>query len=381
MENPSNNNDNKSTRRSISEKIQDYVLEHLLTVMWSFSLLIGGFIFWRYFFHIGYFPDLNFQEVVLLLVGAALWGFIYVFVLDVLLLLPAVCYCIFSWTNAVSDNERINRKNNSTGEDKNFKLIERSVPFFASIFLFEFILLLSLAHEYKDLTILIIVIFIIMIIVMGSRCYKEPCSFFMKIIHWIQHNWSWIKHNWSYVLQWFFVLTLVTIIFLVSLGKIFADLDDHNTDFALWMLLIYIIVNGLIAFLWDHPEKRKPYLFLLLVVIGFISIILFPDPQQVMAKFRFGNFVAERFLVDKQGYKIYKNFACVPESNENKKPEEADVFLIENIKILLRLGREFRLEKECHGEIINFNIPKQHVLSWSVTKPRPKEKKSDTKLK
>ena len=100
-----------------------------------------------------------------------------------------------------------------------------------------------------------------------------------------------------------------------------------------------------------------------------------------MKKFSLGGFGAKNLLLDKQGYKIYKNFACVSESNENKKPEEADVFLIENIKILLRLGREFRLEKECHGEIINFNIPKQHVLSWSVTKPRPKEKKSDTKLK
>jgi hypothetical protein len=55
---------------------------------------------------------------------------------------------------------------------------------------------------------------------------------------------------------------------------------------------------------------------------------------------------------------------------------------LEDILILSRLGREFWLEKEINkDETVIFNIPKQHVLSWSVVNPKPKKDRgTDTKI-
>ncbi len=116
-----------------------------------------------------------------------------------------------------------------------------------------------------------------------------------------------------------------------------------------------------------------------MISLFFIILLIFPVPKAVIANFHLGNFPAEHFLVDKQGCKIFKHYGLVSESDENGKSDEC---MYKNITILSRLGREFRLEQEINKEeTVIFNIPKQHVLSWSVTKPRPKEKKSDTKLK
>ncbi len=359
MENSQNDDGMKSTgsQSSISEKIQDYILEHLLTVMWSFSLLIGGFIFWRYFFHIDYFPDLNFQEVALLLVATALLGFVYAFVADFILLLPAIMYCLFSWDGVASDDKKNNQKKNSADVDKYFGRDRRSLSFFAGIFLIEWILFLFIFDMWKELLWGLAVAGLVIFLISIFRRIKKLNVFLEEISQ---------KQKFGLVLQWIMVLIFVTFIFWVGFVKIFGDLN--NNDGVLYSLFLFIFVNFLVAFLWGHPEKPRVYWFFLLAGIVFLTLVILPVPQYAIAQFHFGNFPAEHFLVDKQGCKIFNHYGLAPESDVSGKSDEC---LYKNMTILLRLGREFRLEKEItKDKTIVFNVPKKNVLSWSIVKPK-----------
>jgi len=90
MANPNNSDDKKNmdTQPSVTEQIREYIMSNLLSVIWSASLLVGGLIFWLYFFQIQYFPDLSFGESGLLLPLAAITGVFFLLLMAFMFMLP-----------------------------------------------------------------------------------------------------------------------------------------------------------------------------------------------------------------------------------------------------------------------------------------------------
>ncbi len=199
MENPSNNDDNNSTRRSISEKIQDYVLEHLLTVMWSFSLLIGGFIFWLYFFQIEYLPDLNFQEIILFLAAAALLGLVYVCGFFILLLSPTIIYSLFLWEGIVQNEDKGSKQINDWLKND----IARKFMFFSLTCILGIVFIYHQADKLRELVKVFGIVFGISIVIVIVQLlwifFQEKFSFSKKIS---QMSW---KEN---IISWFFLFLL-----------------------------------------------------------------------------------------------------------------------------------------------------------------------------
>ena len=79
------------------EKIQQYIFKNLLSVLWTASLLVGGFIFWLYFFQIQYFPDLDFDESILFLVVAAITGIFFLLFFAFLFMSPYFFRGLMLW--------------------------------------------------------------------------------------------------------------------------------------------------------------------------------------------------------------------------------------------------------------------------------------------
>ena len=90
MNNSDNNDRPERDLQSIQEKTLNYILSNLLPVLSVTSLLVGGFIFWIYFFGIQYFPDLNLSESVLFLLVAAITGVVIIIVPAILIILPYI---------------------------------------------------------------------------------------------------------------------------------------------------------------------------------------------------------------------------------------------------------------------------------------------------
>ena len=193
----------------------------------------------------------------------------------------------------------------------------------------------------------------------------------------------------------------ITIFFswLISVASLFAPIfllsffvrkagvsKDQDQIIIFFIFFINVFVaNWAYAYLQEVEEKNKYWAPLLPILAVIISLMIVKKPiipKLVMHNFQLGSFKVNRLILDETGCQILNNFELAPKPEKNEFIHQPKGCVLENVLILSRLGREFRLEQEINkDETVIFNIPKQHVLSWSVTKPRPKEKKSDTKLK
>ena len=290
MENPSNNNDNKSTQRSISEKIQDYVLEHLLTVMWSFSLLIGGFVFWRYFFHIGYFPDLTGNESILLLPLAALTGVLFLLFLICWLMIPSV----LRWAFLKFDDD-------FSGEDKKKRGVWEIIWHYFSYLLFIFIFSLLFAKEERIdfskknkvlawvlenygwiIWILPSVLFMGVIICYITGFEKKRNLKKQSDLCNIQNKpwkdrWAIIKNVMRNVLHYSFILFgnfVISFLLFIPFFNFFLDVAhaniSTNAEEFIWFFGLYgfaLLINGIYSYVREQTDKRKFAFFIPLAVV------------------------------------------------------------------------------------------------------------------
>jgi hypothetical protein len=82
-------------------KLEDYFLSNVMKTVWSGFLFVGGLIFFRYFFSIGFMPELDLQASLTLLAACTLLaGIIFMSIIG-LSLLPAL------WWKSIGDNEQL----------------------------------------------------------------------------------------------------------------------------------------------------------------------------------------------------------------------------------------------------------------------------------
>ncbi len=390
-----------NAKPSVSEDIRKYIMSNLLSVIWSASLLVGGLIFWFYFFQIQYFPDLSFAESGLLLPLAAITGIFFLLLMAVMLIFPYLCRLIMLKAYD-SDFDGKGRQN--------WERVEL-VWYFLSLFLSIIAIFLNFSKEVEfdfsesDYMLCwifgnsecVILTLIIVVVVGHINCYlisfKEIWNFIRQLIELLfpcntikeskkkeetkqkgNPRLEWFFSSLLRLVPWFFsVLTLLLpLTTLVFIGKQ-TEITD-NADQVKWIVGSFFIVLSA-NFAFAHYREREEIMrwWVPLIPVFAVFLVFFVAgepiiPKLVMQKFQLGNYPVERLVLDKEGCKILKSMALKP--NIYGKSGDQEGCCLKDIKILSRLGKVFVLEKKIDGKAYNFNIPKDHILAWRIYKKK-----------
>jgi len=349
MENPSNNDDNNSTRRSISEKIQDYLLKNPWLVIWNGSLLVGGLIFWIYFFQIQYFPDLTGNESILLLPLAAMTGMLFIVLLSFIIMSPS----LFRWIIVSPENLRKDLNTNDKKDDYELFWYFFSIGlFYAAAFL--------IAGENIILLLVISLLLQVLIYCLGLG----KCSVFVG---------------------WFF-----SCFFSLFPLHLLSSLNYQNEN-VFWLYFLVLIMNYIFSLGQERYKKNWWFLsipvFSIMVLIGIMKDPLIP--KMVFSSFQLGNFPVARLLLDEKGCEIIEKMDLACESSSKNKKVCIEVkkhnisakgCYLENIHVLSRMGKDFLLKVESSKDNnMKIKIPKVNVLSWLTceTKTQGNKKNDD----
>ena len=350
MNNLDNNDRPERNLQSIQEKICNYILSNLLSVLSATSLLVGGFIFWLYFFNIQYFPNLSFNESVLFLLVAAITGIITLLFLAFLFMTPyfprwkimrekqkKTFYPteskIFALTVTGSDGLSNKYKAEITSNKKENDSYNERVWYFASVFIIPS--LLTFPYLFIIIPVLVILQF----------CFywkQEPRN--MEIFG------AWIAS------------AMMTLLILFFMFKMVEKLE------GVFIFLFLMCGNIWLA---DNQEAERPkkiwYLFIPIAIVLVTYLLIVPSfPKFVMSTYKFGNFETQQLLVDEEGCKILKHLELIPDNDQNK-----ITCHLKNAEILSRLGYSFYIKTTGNlplfcGQPLLFTIPGKHVLSWSI---------------
>ena len=395
MKSSGNSKENTDSPFNVLEKIRQYIFENLLSVLWTVSLLVGGIIFWLYFYDIQYFPDLDFDESVLLLLVAAITGG-YILVITALVFMSP--YIIRGVLKATPPSNKEMASDNELGW------------YFASFFLvyLAFLLYFYLEYKYKISCLSFgIPSLIVLVIILGHfRVYSSLYDWIERILQWIKRRPQWIlqwikqilpnacgssdKKNdekepkdinmiWAWIWSIIFMLLILGLI----LEPIVDEIEQNEVE---KLILCGVLLGGIIAgnFLFAiFQESTKKTLWRWTIPILMVFFVFFfagkpvtsQIPKIVMKKYKFGNFTAQRLLVDEKGCEILKGFNLISGSEIDQK-----TCSLENIKILSRVGRSFYLKKTRQNiPPLCFTIPSEQVLSWSIEPDKQKKAGKDKK--
>jgi hypothetical protein len=277
------------------EKIREYIFKNLLSVLWTVSLLVGGIIFWLYFYDIRYFPDLDFDESVLFLLVAAITGG-YILVITAFVFMSP--YMIRGVLKVSPPSDKEMASDNELGW------------YFASIFLVYLAFLLYFYLEYKyKISCLSFGIpgLIILVIILGHfRVYSS--------YDWIEQKLLWIKQRlpnilnssdkindkqepkdinmfWLWLISVFFILLIFSAILVPIVNKI----EQNEVD---KLILSGVLLGGIITgnFLFAiFQESTKKTLWHWIIPFGMVFLVFFiahkpvtgQIPKIVMDKYKF----------------------------------------------------------------------------------------------
>jgi hypothetical protein len=406
MANPNYDDDKKNmdTQPSVTEQIREYIMENLLSVIWSASLLVGGLIFWLYFFQIQYFPDLTFDESVLLLLLATFTGIFFLLLMATLLMTPY----FFRWIMLTayhydSGFDETDRQKWRLGE---------LVWYFISIYLAIVAISLNASKEVKfdfsksyymvcwifENSEYVILALSIVVLIGHILCYlgetiwnfirKCLCQFTSKKNDKAkkrkkdetkgEDNLGKLVVLWGWLLS---VLTsFVPLIILIAIEAQTESFDDTNLIILLaGFYFLVMMINGIYAYFQEQAKKRK-WWYYSIPLLGLLVIFYLAGepiiPKLVMKKFHLGSFTAEQLILDKEGCKLLRSMGLKPMPIKDKNDNDLKECYLKKICILSRLGHVFALEKKVESKKFNFYIPKDHVLSWRIIKKEKADKES-----
>jgi hypothetical protein len=182
----------------------------------------------------------------------------------------------------------------------------------------------------------------------------------------------------AWIHSWF--VSLMSLLILITLMEKIERIEKKET-YEIYLLLagvFFIVMFANFAFAYYRDQAKRQWWIPIIPFIAVFSIFYIAKdpliPKMVMRRFHFGNFTAERLILDKEGCKLLRSMELEPKPVKDENNKDLKECYLENIKILSRLGSVFVLEKEIDCKEFNFNIPKDHVLSWRIFKGKEKAK-------
>jgi hypothetical protein len=371
------------------EKVQQYIFKNILSILWTASLLVGGFIFWLYFFQIQYFPDLDFDESVLFLVVAAITGIFFLLFFSFLFMSPYFFRGLMLWAQ---------QKPSPPSEKEKTSDIELTWYFGSILLLYLAFFLYFYLGEYHWLLYIGIPCSIVLVIILGHfRVYSSLYEWIEQILQRIKEILQGIKKkplskkdeqepkNINMFGAWF-SSCLIFIMPILVLVPIVDKIESTEIEkIEIYAMLLGGIMAGNFMFAYFQERTKKPLwrwiipffiVFFVFLIVG--KPVTSQIPKAVIKTYKFGNFNPQRLLLNESGCNILKSLGFKADPSDDQK-----ICSLENIKILSRLGRSFYIETTCKPPWLcvpplRFTIPSKHVLSWSVPVP-DKRNKAGTK--
>lgn len=406
MKSSVNSKENKNNSISIPEKVLEYILSNLLSVPWNVSLLVGGIIFWLYFFQIQYFPDLNFDESILFLPVAAITGFLFLLLMASIFMTPY----FFRWLMLLADEPVLAGKNGREGNKAGWGNIWSVKPantkknnkellwYFISIYL---IFLAYYLHYFKEhefdfeksepLLFLFfqkdecVVFWILILLILAGHIYFYLWN---SIKPWVLKK-DGVKEKkatkgqdnpFILLVAWLFssIMSVLPILFLTGIIQQ-TETNELSGQITLLIVFYFIVISVNLTFAYFGEQSKRKLLHWIIPFAGLICIFFMAKepliPKLVMNKFKFGHYTAQRLLVNAEGCKIINSLEL-----ETSFAKDQKTCHLKNIKILSRLGRSFYIEAthQCKPPWrcvpLRFTIPSKYVLSWTVPVPDKRNK-------
>jgi hypothetical protein len=339
--------------------------------------LVGGLIFWLYFFEIRNFPDLSFDESVLLLLLATLTGIFFLLLMAAMLMTPY----LLRWMMLKAYDSDFD------GKDRQKWGRVELIWYFSSIYL-AIIAFFLYKFDFGESDIILPWIFensecvywvLIVAIFVGHVCcylfgffgkiWNSKIELPDKAVLIIQVLFFWILTLFS------LIMPLNILILIEEQTEAFGDTNPIKLLAVFFFLVMF--TNGIYAYFQEQLEKRKWWFYLIPFLALLFTFFLVNDliiPKMVMRRFHFGSFTAEQLILDKEGCKLLRSMELEYEPVKDENNIDLKECYLKKICILSRLGHVFALEKKVEGKKFNFYIPKDHVLSWRIIK----KEKADT---
>ncbi len=387
MNNSDNNDRPERDLQSFQEKTLNYIVSNLLPVLSVTSLLVGGFIFWLYYFNIRYFPDLNFNESVLFLLVAAITGVVIIVVLAILIIFPYILHSLVlkqqNHTGLSSDEDLTPHQQPLPIDPENFNYFE-NFWYFLSMFIVCYVIFLELfLKPYVELELeckwmYFAYLSFLAVLLVNLFIYDRVCKLLKKLREKASKNSKPMRG----VRAWIVSIIILMLVFIAVINPIVFNenslLVANKNSLPLSYLAIFVLIClANIMFAYYVDEQKNIVLAVIFIIVIVLLLFFLGDvniSKVVMRMYKFGNFEASQLLVDKEGCMIVKNLK-IPSPIEND-----NTCSIQNIKVLSSLGDSFYIESVCKPPLpcrqpLRFTIPSKNVLSWSIIPPQ--ERKTD----
>ena len=334
----------------VEAKLVDYFLSNVMKTVWSVFLFVGGLIFFRYFFSIGFMPELDLQASLTLLAACTLLAGILFMSIISLSCIPAL------WWKSIGDNERLKAL---WYNDEKFALTRAilwvGLPFIGiagGFICLDF-------FKWWGIAPLAVGLFMpsIVIIFLKKMPGNIPC-----ILRWTVAR----------TLLWRFLLSALAFFLLFSLVylpfRVALALDTNALIFLLVFSVFVVVLNVFMSTVPIQPGWQRRSLIILPLL--FIWIITSYDwlPNLVIRHYKFGNLPNASLVLNEMGCVIAqqqgaKIIPYIPDFKTNPSSNSITCSL-PSVTIHSRLGNTYYLEVSH----IRFTIPGQNVLSWAVNK-------------
>lgn len=307
-------------------KYKSWMANHY-NVALRLSLIIGVFISIAYFFHIDYFPRLDTASVFYYLVIITIIGIIFTF-----------CFCLF---------------------------------FVLLIFLFYIILKKIKRVDGKacGLFIFILLIQILVLIILSTSSYFSfmitnvlcilgififPLLFYMLK----RLNIFYLKNNQNkseiYVLLFVFGLCcLCACFFAIFVPVQTGIITDIDSALKLFIYLLFVFCSVIALLLQEKFNPIKVNFWVFVLTFLYFSFCLTPNVFKII---HLGNYQLESLTLDKQA-KGFIDKNCLQQTKQG----DDDTIVINDIKVLLNIGEEYRLEMQCNDKKVQFSIPSHFI--------------------
>jgi hypothetical protein len=334
-------------------KIQDYILNNLITTIWSILLSIGGIVMIFYYTSIEYLPLFDIQSFLIVVVSIA---FLFLTITSSIIFLNIVPS--LSWYELFLKESKVNRileKNNDISLKKIF--IWYSLP--SSIL--TSLILISILNNFfiKYLFLLPLLLYFLYI----SYCYKHINKLNLDFKNFFSEL---LKLQIANIVSSFTLIFPIYLIFLLALTNNKSE-ELTNTIFTIILIGIIIFFNTVNITLSKKINAKSriiisltlgfSFLFFLLITFNKTTLI----PLKIMEILKVGNFTPAETLFKKEGCDILRSYNITLDKDKDK---DKEICSVQNIKILSRIGTESYLELNNQ----KISIPSDYITSWKMNK-------------
>lgn len=304
-------------------------------------LMVGGGVFLFYYAKIGYMPQLELESALLMFVGLSISFLFVIMTLVFCMVMPGI-----AWGEDWFINRGV-KKVVSRGDDAHLWTV-----FYFSFPLIAALSTLFLYYEYGVYAFLLLFAMMSIVTFFFFRHYDGPIN---------KSIFSYFGYLASSVIV--MVLMIVPVLIVLRLMALQENSDSWLAILAGFSsLFMLIFLNSIAA---ANPGKVNA--FLLWIVLGAFALFFIFLSLSGFSRIPFGVLNMYK-LADTKVDVVLKEEACMAlvALDVITDVDDSNVCVLEGAYMLSRLGKEYYFRHAVEGGILEFSIPSEEVVAWSV---------------